>query len=49
MRLDRLMEVMQEHETDSCKDTWQVWLRYFITMGNDEWKELWRDASAAIR
>ena len=49
VRMDRLMDVMQEHEKDSYKDAWQVWLRYFVTMGNDEWKEFWRDVSATVR
>ena len=49
VRMDRLMDVMQEHEKDTYKDVWQVWLRYFVTMGNDEWKEFWRDVSATVR
>ncbi|MCI7322453.1 MAG: hypothetical protein MR508_03940 [Lachnospiraceae bacterium] len=43
VRMDRLMEVMQKHEEDSCRETWSVWLRYFVTMGNEEWKSFWRN------
>lgn len=43
VRMDRLMEVMQGHGKDPCREAWSVWLRYFVTMGNEAWKSFWRN------
>ena len=32
MRMDRLLSVIKDHETDEEMDQWKVWLKYFVTM-----------------
>ena len=33
VRMDRLLSVIKDHETDEEMDQWKVWLKYFVTMG----------------
>ena len=43
VRMDRLLSVIKDHETDEEMDQWEVWLKYFVTMGGGEWNESWGD------
>ena len=43
VRMDRLLSVIKDHETDEEMDQWKVWLKYFVTMGGGEWNEFWED------
>lgn len=43
VRMDRLLSVIKDHETDEEMDQWKVWLKYFVTMGGGEWNEFWGD------
>ena len=36
VRMDRLLSVIKDHETDEEMDQWKVWLKYFVTMGGGE-------------
>ena len=43
VRMDRLLSVIKDHETDEEMDQWKIWLKYFVTMGGGEWNEFWGD------
>lgn len=43
VRMDRLLLVIKDHETDEEMDQWKIWLKYFVTMGGGEWNEFWGD------
>lgn len=43
VRMDRLLSVIKDHETDEEMDQWKIWLKYFVTMGGGEWNEFWED------
>ena len=43
VRMDRLLSVIKDHETDEVMDQWKIWLKYFVTMGGGEWNEFWGD------
>ena len=40
IRMDRLITVIRAHETEEEMELWRVWMKYFVTMGGSEWKEL---------
>lgn len=45
VRMDWLLLVIKEHEADEAIVQWKVWLKYFVTMGGDEWNEFWQDVN----
>lgn len=41
VRMDHLLEVIREHDTEEAMIQWRIWLKYFVTMGAGEWNAFW--------
>lgn len=39
IRMDHFLNVLHEHADDPDSALWSIWLKYFVTMGTDEWNQ----------
>lgn len=42
VRAELLMDTLAAHRQDADYPLWQIWFRYFISMGYSEWNEMWK-------
>lgn len=43
IRMDRFLYVLHEHKDDPESVFWHIWLKYFVTMGGNEWNQFCRE------